>query len=383
MKKFTVFLLFVSLTLALFGCAEAEIAQTTIPTESTEIPTTAETTLVVTEPINLSGPMTAVSLPAVTETATAEDCTTLFQYTYQNMSLTLSAQATADQVILDFLSRIDATRATAESILSSANAGYTGSANWIPYLCQVTYNPQRIDRGVLSLYGTMITYTGASHPDTSCVSANYDLLTGDVLTLGSILTDESVIDPLCQLVIDHLNEIAEEKYLRSGFEADVKARFSGEASYDEAWYFSQTGLCFYFAPYEIAPYSSGVIVAEVPYGELVDIIMDEFFPAEQQPLSGTLSAMPFTTDDAAQFTQISELILDQDGNMSIIYCDSSVHHVSVLVSDPATELSYVAYAAEYLNPGDAITIAYNDAQSYNIQIEYISNGEICVLDLAQ
>ena len=381
MKKFFSFLLSLSLSLTLFGCTEETIAPTTAATETTQVPTTIETTPVITEPINLSGPMTAVSLPTVTETVTSEDGTTLFQYTYQNMSLTLSAQATADMVILDFLSRMDDTRLTADSILSSAKENYTGSSDWIPYLYQITYDTQRIDRGVLSLFGNTITYTGASHPETSCASANYNLLTGDVLTLGSILADESVITSLCDLVIKHLNEIAAEKYLRSGYESDVKARFSGEASYDEDWYFSQTGLCFYFAPYEIAPYSSGVIIAEVPYSELVGIITDEFFPAEQQPLSGTVNIMPFTTNNASQFSQISELILDQYGGMSIIYCDSSVQFLRVFVSDPTTDLSYVAYAAEYLNPGDAVTIQYDENSPYDIQIDYLSNGTVCTLKL--
>ena len=381
MKKLISFLLSVCLVLTFSACSEAESQPTTVATEETEIPTTMETIPQVTEVINLTGPMTAVSLPTDAEIATAEDGTTIFQYTYQNMSLTLSAQATADLVIVDFLSRLDAARTTADSLLASAQSAYDGSANWIPYLCQIVYNPQRIDRGVMSLYGTMVTYSGASHPETSCISANYDLLTGDVLTLGSILTGEDASGKLCDLVVDNLNKIAQEKYLRSGFEADVKARFAVDPSYDEDWYFSNNGLCFYFAPYEIAPYSSGVIISEIPYAELAGLIMDEYFPAEQQALTGTIQQMPFSTDDAAQFPQISELILNQEGEMYLLYCDSSIQNVSIHVNNAATDLNYVAYAAEYLNPGDAIMIQYDPSLEDHVVVEYLSCGEYKTYEL--
>ena len=236
MKRYISILLTICLTITLFGCSQE--SEKVVPETTEDMPGTTLTTdvteQVLSEPVNLDGPMTAVSLAAEETTVVAEDGTPIFQYTRQNIALTLSAQATADRVILDFLNRADAVNATADTMISTAESDYANNpSGWIPYFCQSLYDPTRIDRGVLSLFGKVVTFTGGFHPEITCVSANYDLLTGDVLTLGSILTGEDAIDDICELVISQLNEIAEEKYIRSGFESDVRTRFAAEISYDE------------------------------------------------------------------------------------------------------------------------------------------------------
>ena len=383
MKRYVALFLALSLTFCT-GCA-------LLPSETTNNTTVdtsdqAETTQFTTEgssaePVVLDGDLTAISVPVTTESVIAEDGTEIFRFSYQNISLTMSGQAAADQVIVDFLNRIDTQRSTAESILSSAKANYSSSENWVPYSCQIIYNPQRLDRGILSLFGDVVTYSGASHPERTCVAVNYDLLSGDVLTLGSILTGVDAVDNLCQLVIAQLDEVADEKNLRSGYEDDVKYRFAGEESYDEDWYFTANGLCFYFSPYEIAPYSSGVIVAEIPYSKLAGIIADEFFPAEQHNLTGTATVVPFDVELASKFSQISELILDAEGQTMLISADASIQDVRVIITNPETLESYTAFAAQYLNPTDAITVQASEDVLPNIQLQYYSGNETVTVSL--
>ena len=227
----------------------------------------------------------AVSVPAATERFIHEDGTELFSYTSQHMQFVFPDAEVADKVILDFLNRVDASRTDADSILSSAQNDYTDADTWFPYFYQIIYSPMRIDHGVLSLFGMQHSYSGGIHGSKSCLAANYDLLTGDVLTLGSIMHMNADKEDFIKIIIEKLNEIADEAYLYENFEEGVRSRLGGDENLYEDFYFSSTGLCFFFSPYEIAPYSSGVISVEIPYEKLGGIIHDAYFPAERDRLA--------------------------------------------------------------------------------------------------
>ena len=370
MKKLLCFTLITCILLIACGCNRSdEIASTTTPAVSTE-------------PISINSRMAAVSLPAITEAPlVADDGTVLFSYTYQGIAFTLDGQETADQIIIDFLNRVDATRGAAESVAEAAKSAYTGASNWTPYVFRTTYNPTRLDRIVLSLFGNSVTYSGGAHPELTCVSANYNMLTGETLTLGSILAHVDSVEPLCNLVISTLATQAEEKHLRNGYEADIRQRFAGEESYDEAFYFSENGLCFYFAPYEIAPYSSGVIIAEIPYSDLSGIIADEYFPGEKQIITSNMEVNEFNPENASNYNQISELILDPEGEMYILTVDNCAFNIRINVKLPAYNDSYTAYAARFLNPGDGIVIQVNEANIADIQIQYENAGQAVTLHI--
>lgn len=373
MKKITSAILSACLLLSLVGCQKPVTSGSepdVIATGPADIPAV----------ITMDVPFTAVSVPSVTESAVADDGTVIFTKSYQSIALTLSGQAAADQIVLDFLNRVDTACANADSISDAAKSAYSGSENWIPFTCSVKFNPTRIDQGVLSLFGNSVSYTGGSHPDYSCVAANYNLITGESLTLGSILTHVDAVDKLCRLVIEELDGQAQEKNLRSGYEDQIKQRFAGEESYDDDWYFSESGLCFYFAPYEIAPYSSGVIIAEVPYDKLVDIIADEFFPPERQNLTGTVSFRTFDSE-TTQYAHISELIFDNEGQMYALQADSCVQDIRLIVTNAETGDSYTAYAALYLNPNDAIIIQCDADALSTMQVQYQSGDQIVTLPL--
>lgn len=334
-------------------------------------------------------PMYAVSVPAVSEAVTAEDGTVIFTYTHQSMMLTLPDPDVADKVIIDFLGRIDSTRSTADATLASAKAAYSGSSNWMPYLCSITYSPTRIDQGVLSLFGSNITHSGTSHPERVYVSASYDLVTGDVLTLGSIMSVQATTEDFCQLTLEALAEMKEDKYLYEGYEATVRQRFQRVESQDQDWYFTQTGLCFYFAPYEIAGYSSGVIVAEIPYDKLAGLLYDGYFPAERDTASGTVQASQLDAIDLEDFTQITEAIIDPDGEMVFLYTDGLVWDVHIQVGTwdaTGTEFTptYTALLSHALSPGDAAMVQtlFSDTEP-TLRLTYTTGGESVTYYLSQ
>lgn len=315
--------------------------------------------------------MVAVSVPAVTEDTTANDGTVLFQYTYQHMSLVLNKPDVADKVILDFLNRVDTTKESADAAAAMAKAAYSGSQNWMPYLYHIIYSPTRIDHNVLSLSGSNEVFSGAPHPERTCVSASYDLQTGDVLTLASIMTKEATSDAFCNLVLDGLTELAEGDYLYENYKDTVKQRFKVDPSTDEAWYFTQTGLCFYFSPYEIAPYASGVITVEIPYEKLNGLLHEDYHPVKRNTPQGSIQIALFNTVDLDKLSHIAEIVTNAGGNMYMAQTDGYVQDVRILLTDKTA--NYTVFAAYALYAGDGIMIQTDEATRQKMKLTY-KNG---------
>ncbi len=383
MKKVLAILFSFCLTFTLFGCRQQPGNLSSSTTEpSADANETVETTQTSVRPVDRF-PMVSVSVPIVTETATAGNGTEIFRYLYQNMTLAIPEQEVADKIIIDFLNRVDKSVAPADAVRQQAISSYQDAGNWTPYLYSLIYNPTRIDQSVLSLYGTNVSYSGYSHPTYDCVSANYNMITGHVLTLGSILTHADRLADLEKLLLTALDAIAEEKYLRDDYKATITHRFAGNESYDEAWFFTPSGLNFYFAPYEIAPYTSGIITVEIPYEKLTGILDDAFFPAEQDTASGVVTIQPMTDADLASFTQISELILNQGGKQLLLHTDGTVHNLRIIMEHPVTADSYTLFATPQLTLGDAVMIGVSQENIEHLYLFYEQNGSTVTLPLTE
>lgn len=380
MKKVTAIIMSFCLLLGLTGCIK-----------NTQSPETSINSSTVNETVDVTGetnadeykqlPMTAVSVPTVTQTQTAEDGTILFRYTYQNIELIVSDPEVADSVIVDFLNRIDSTSAQAEQILNAAMSAYSSSDQWIPYLCQITFDPMRIDHGVLSLMGSYASYSGNAHPEATNLSLNYDLVTGTALALKDILADGCSADALYYPIITALDKLKEEKYLYDGYKSTVKELLTQGSQAGDNWYFSQAGMCFYYSPYEIAPYASGVIVAEIPYSQLSGLIKDAYFPAEIEDSNGSVIVEIFSEENLNKFTQFSEVVLDDSGSKLLLHTDGAVNHIRLESGSWNTKGTrftpeHTVFAAYSLTPGDAIMIqAENSDDLPTLRLSYSVNGK--------
>ena len=224
----------------------------------------------------------------------------------------------------------------------------------------ISYNPTRIDPGILSLFGTQAGYYGSTHPETVYSAVNYDLVTGVPLTLGDILQDSASINMLTGAVLAFLKEHAKELYLYEEYESTVLDHFASD-NLQSSWYFTEEGLCFYFTPYEIAPYSIGVITATIPYDQLSGILCDAYFPAETDSAAGSLYPTLFNGEDLSKFTRFSELIQDCDGQKYLLQPKGSVRNVRIETGIWSATGSFFTpqhtiYAASALSEGDALMI---------------------------
>ena len=354
-----------------------ETAPETVPTPTEDtVPPVTETP--VAEPENTA--LLAISVPAVTEEFHLEDGTTLFTYTAQHMELILPDESVADRVILDFLNRVDKARTDAESILKAAQSDYQPEFSWFPYFYQLIYSPTRIDHGVLSLFGTQNSYSGAMHGSLSCVCANYDLTTGDVLTLGSIMHENATKDEFINLIIEKLGESADTLGLFSGYEDGVRSRLGGDENLYEDFFFTDSGLSFFFAPYEIAPYSAGVITVEIPYQELPGLLYDGYFPGERELVQGQLYSGTFMETDMTQFNNMAEVKLTNGEEIMVVYPEGRVEDIRITVAgDDKNMPQYTVFAALEMSAKNAVVISLSEEEVSKIQISYTSEGKpICI-----
>lgn len=396
MKRITSAVLLLAMLLSFAGCSlkpSTEPSNTESVTELT-VNTTAEATTEATQPviadrIPAQVPMAAVSLPVSTSNTYTEDDVLLFTYKSQTISLFIPDSEIENKVILDFQTRLDNFSSSAQDLADQAKADYSQRADWNPYFCNVLYTPKRIDLAVLSLYGANTYWVGGAHPSHNCTSANYDLITGDVLTLGSILAHQDALDSLCSLLIEQVAEIKAEKYLYSDYEKTIRGRFSKNESYNEAWYFSNDGLSFYFSPYEIAPYSAGIITLTIPYEKLTGIIEDRYFPAEMDVATGFVQATKHSDTDLTSFTQIAEVILDKEGEMVFLYTDRSVHNVILEYGEWVNDgesfsNKYTVFATPMLTPGDAVMIQLSIPDTMpSVRLTYQTKNETIVEYISQ
>ena len=318
-------------------------------------------------PVNVS----AISLPVVQETEKASDGTEIFVSTYQNVELVLPDAEMADKVTLDLLNRMD-TSLDAQDILTQAKADYTPSGAWQSYICRNIYSPTRLDNGVLSLFGELTTYSGSAHAEGVYRSVSYDLATGDVLELHNVLLPHFDMNVLTGAIKAALNEQEAENYLYSYYTQVVDDRFAEDVLDDENWYFSQTGLCFYFPPYEIAPFSSGVIVAEVPYGKLAGILENAYFPEE---IPATEGAMVKEAFDPEAYESFWEITLENGSAKILLHPSTNLYNIRLEWGSNGEEFTpeYTLFAAGALSPTDAIVITYaNESTLSDLRISYTS-----------
>ena len=379
MKRLCVTVLAVATAFSFIGCKD-----TSVPAETTLPVTEPSTTIAPTDPIDspditpVYENMYSVSLPIVVEDYKAEDDALIFTYSYQTISPVLQDREVADKIILDFTDRTEKARVNSQSILNLAKSQYSPDSAFSPLSYQIQYDVTRIDQGVLSLFGNILQTSDASGANRSLIAANYDLVTGDVLTLGSILYHIDTKDDLAQLVIDQLKD-RNDLNLFEEYPETVKARFEQDESVDEDFYFSSKGLCFYFAPYEIAPRSSGTIIVEIPYNKLTGVIADSYFPAERIHTVGSIACEPFQEFHWEKYEQFTEIIA-ADSTKLLLTTDSAVQDIRIFEIIPA-ENDYNQpqtkniFAANFLSAENAIIFEADFTSSAsNYVLSYSVNG---------
>lgn len=144
----------------------------------------------------------------------------------------------------------------------------------------------------------------------------------------------------------------------------------------DGWYFTTTGLCFFFSPYDIAPYSYGVVTAEIPYSSLAGLMNDAYFPPEEGAYTGTLEASQFTEN--APSREYAELSLDREASRVILTTNQAVRDLKIQSGsyDGSTFTpTETVFAAGAMNASQAVSIQA-DLENAPLLLTYRSGEEI-------
>lgn len=379
--KIITILLCAALILALAGCkSEPNPDATQVTTQDTTAVTTAETTVPsYTDPsVVYHAPMAAVALPIVTESSKADDGTTLFTYTYQDMTLFLPEALVAEDICVDYLNRLDAVHNTARRLHTAAVSDYTGQDDWQPHSVQVLYQPMRFDEVILSFFVSESIYDGNTRGNSTNLSVSYDLLTGQALGIRDILVADYSAENLVDLIVAGLSEYEKQEMLFPDYATLISDMFSTNRPV-ENWYFAQDGLYFFFNPYEIAPYSSGTIVSKIPYDTLGGLLKDSYFPGEAVSFTGTPKVVDFSEANAEGISNFAELILDPKGEEFLLYAQGTMLNVRIETGtwsegSKAFTADSTVFAATAISKGDGVIIHSGDIG--DLYLTYESQGQV-------
>lgn len=376
MNRFLSLIISACLLLSAVGCAN----ETNDPSDRTAPPTTAPDVIIQspTQPTEIpdgAQPMYGLITPLITESYVAEDGTQLFYRRYPNFQLILSDPATQAAISADLQARLNDFLNNTSAMQYDAANDYDPTQSWTPYFATVSYSPTRLDQQVLSLYSLHRSQTNEIHPTFATASVTYDLTTGNVLTLGQILIEgwsgEAVADKICEALSDRAESLS------SDYQEVIFDRFARNASHSTAWYFSDEGLCFHFAPYDIAPYFMGVVTAEIPYSSLTGLLKPEYFPANTQPGSGGLKVEPYFDDSQERFSFLATMSADPEGTPVLLYPTEYVSDLSIEVCpEDSTSPRYTLFCADHIEKGQGMMIRadFSDPDQL-LRISYYADGK--------
>lgn len=124
---------------------------------------------------------------------------------------------------------------------------------------EVTYNQDCY----FSLFRDRYVFTGGAHGTTLRSSDTWSLQTGRILTLPQIFVSCSGYR---ERIIEQILRQADEKMRREpGVLFENYRELVVQNFNEESFYLTSKGMAFYYQQYDIAPYSSGILVFTIPY----------------------------------------------------------------------------------------------------------------------
>ena len=323
--------------------------------------------------------MVSISLPEMMETIVSEDGVTLLRHTFQDVVLSSPNPRVNEAVTLDLLQRMDVNAATVAT-LEDLTQYYTPGTEWDTLSYDLLYAPTRIDSAVLSLKGVEDIYSGSGEASYSIVCVNYYMPTGSVMSLAQILSEESgAQDAFLQALLKVLTENADEWGLFEDYSDSVTRYFPSYLAQESNWFFSPKGLNICFAPYDIAPYSFGTIIATIPYEELTGIIRQDLLPAAHSPVEGEITVADLSVAPLDHYTHFSECILSPEGVNHLITTDTILYDVrlelGVYEDDGSFIPSSAVFAANSLCADQAIRLCWNPG-SQQLRLRCTTGGKI-------
>ena len=377
MKKTVSLLLAVLMALSLCGCAES-LQQIEIPPfpEVTPTPSPVETNSQTPAPTEAVPPATEVGaeIPVVTEPAPTEEPGNAILVNIGRTVLKNNDPAEGEELILDFsydmprviyendpivAQEVNEVLATIEetfysgqdyglkqefigynAMLEAAEDNYTWvreyqvSGHTLELSDCLSAKVQRLDGDVLSILYSDTNYTGGAHGSYFPFAYNFDLTTGQVLTLDRLSGDyDALADYLVQTMLEMAEQDPdgtysikiEDSFLPAGGREEAFRNLLREGS----WYLDREGMMIFSNLYELGPYAAGITEFRIPYALLEGKIESRFlFPADRTG-KGRITVDALSNQEGGELAIVDKLVVSEDGQQLCLIAEGEVYDVRI------------------------------------------------------
>ena len=227
-----------------------------------------------------------------------------------------------------------------------------------PSVYEAKLDRANVSGSLLSLGFYLYSYQGsAMHGAEFMMHKNYDLETGSLLSVKSVLIDEEAVARVSALFAEKCSGLDQMLFYEP--EECVYTLLESEAIYD-SWYMDASGLHLVFSPGEISSFGAGFIDICIPVSSLAGLVQPQYLPA---PIQATPGAS-VTLADA------SEVDLAHS-SYSCVYGDQSASRVvkaSGVNTDVLIELT------------NSLTYEYISHTAMALYANYLTGQELIYLD---
>lgn len=209
----------------------------------------------------------------------------------------------------------------------------------------------RCDTRVLSAVFDVSQDIGGIHADSTRTSRSYNADNGSLLTLADIAKNEEQLKTFIKNYVIGL--AAGDDYKEGGVSIlfdDFESTINDLVDAGANWYFSDGGLVFYANPYDIAPYSRGVLLFEIPYSALEEFIDEGFMPVEYEGEIGMLLADDGDKLDRSSLNILGTVTVDEDGQSVVLSAEETVYNVKIYTS------GRMLWQRNYLTTGEGVEV---------------------------
>ncbi len=255
-------------------------------------------------------------------------------------------------------------RADAEYTRRVAEDQTGGEIIELSYRC--TPSVTRCDTRALSIVFDVSQDIGGLHADFTRISRSYNADTGALLSLADIAKNEEQLKTFIKNYVIGLaagDEYKEngESILFDDFETSIGELVDAGSN----WYLNDEGLVVYANPYDIAPYSSGVLLFEIPYSALEEFLSTDLTRVDYEGENGMILADNGFTVDRDSLRLLDTVTVDAEGQSVVLSAEETVYNVRVYTE------SRTLWQRNYLTSGEGIeVISYIPDAAPNIAVYY-------------
>ena len=279
----------------------------------------------------------------------SDDGTTYYRQSLGTATVSSKDERAAEQINSSLAELYVRFGADAEYTRRVAEDQTDGEQIALSYYCAPSVT--RCDTRVLSAVFDVSQDIGGIHADSTRTSRSYNADNGSLLTLADIAKNEEQLKTFIKNYVIGL--AAGDDYKEGGVSIlfdDFESTINDLVDAGANWYFSDGGLVFYANPYDIAPYSRGVLLFEIPYSALEEFIDEGFMPVEYEGENGMLLADDGDKLDRSSLNILGTVTVDEDGQSVVLSAEETVYNLKIYTS------GRMLWQRNYLTTGEGVEV---------------------------